>query len=305
MANKILITDAFSPIGHAISAAFEQTSYALLCPAKGTFDWSEPQSVESYLRDNAISIVINTAGWRETPDVEQQLELVSAAKCLAVAARKVDCVVIHLSSYRVFGGENKSTYDEQDKTLPLGAAGRAFLEAERVFERLLEHHICLRVSWVLDIVGESVFRRLLQDLVIDGPILEVTHQRRGTPISASEIGRVICAMCHQIICGAENWGIFHLASGDPCSSAEFTEAVADILEREGVLKREWRVESLTEEELESQGEPDSAALTVRRCRDNFGYQIRSWRQGLTSLVKAWLQQQKISSPEASNHEGVV
>lgn len=295
MTEKILITDAYSPIGTAICSVFEATAYTLLTPKVSSLDWDDAEALAIYLKDQQVDIVINTVGWLETPDVGHQLLLVGAAKSLAKAAAAADSVVIHLSSYRVFGGENKSSYDELDKPFPLGPAGRAFLEAERAFERDLEKHICLRISWVLDIVGESVFRRLLQDLVIDGPALEVTHQRRGSPISAIEIGRMISAMVHQILCGADNWGVFHLSSGDPCSSAEFTEAVADILEREGALKREWSVESLTEEELALQGEPDSAALTVRRCRDNFGYQIRSWRQGLTGLIRSWLKSQNIVS----------
>lgn len=297
MANKILITNAFSPIGKAVHGAFEHTPYSVLTPAPGSVDWDSHDAVVEYLKAQDVELVINTVGWQETPDVGHQLQLVSASKALASAASQTDAVVIHLSSYRVFGGENKSSYDEQDKPLPLGPAGRAFLEAERAFERNLERHICLRVSWVLDIIGESVFRRLLQDLVVEGPVLEVTHQRRGSPVSALEIGRVILAMVQQILCGAENWGVFHLSSGDPCSSAEFAEAVADILEREGALKRQWCVESLTDEELAVQGEPDSAALTVRRCRDNFGYQIRSWRQGLTGLIRTWLKQQDIAIAE--------
>ncbi|MGH1372615.1 MAG: SDR family oxidoreductase [Cellvibrionaceae bacterium] len=295
MTDKILITDAYSPVGKAIFSVFEQTAHTVLAPEIDSFDWDDSESLKAFLKDNQVDVVINTAGWQETPDVGHQLLLVSAAKCLAKAVAETDCVVIHLSSYRVFGGENKSSYDELDKPLPLGPAGRAFLEAERAFERDLDKYICLRMSWVLDIVGESVFRRLLQDLVVDGPRLEVTHQRRGSPISTTEIGRVVLAMVNQILCGADNWGVFHLSSGDPCSSAEFAEAVADILEREGALKRDWGVESLSEEALALQGEPDSAALTVRRCRDNFGYQIRSWRQGLTGLIRHWLETQKAIS----------
>lgn len=295
MANKILITDAHGPVGKAIHRAFELSSYTVLTPHADSIDWQDSSAITEYLNDNHVDVVINSTGWQETPDVGHQLQLVGAAKALATAAANIQCVVIHLSSYRVFGGENKSAYDELDKPLPLGPAGRAFLEAERVFERALSRYLCVRVSWVLDIDGESVFRRLLQDLVTEGEALEVTHQRRGSPISTAEIGRVIFAMVNQILCGSDNWGVFHLSSGDPCSSAEFAEAVADILQREGVLKREWSVESLSDEELAIQGEPDSAALTVRRCRDNFGYQIRSWRQGLTGLIRVWLELREIES----------
>lgn len=297
MANKVLITDAFSPVGRAIYSVFQSSAYAVLAPPAGSLHWDDADSIEQYLLDHHVDIIINTVGWYETPNLDQQLTLVNAAESLAGVARALDCVVIHLSSYRVFGGENKSAYDEDDQPHPISPMGRAFLKAERAFEDN-QRYISLRVSWVLDTLGESVFCRLLRALTSDGPVLEVTHQRRGAPLSSQEIGRVILAITHQIFCGAENWGVFHLASSDPCSSAEFAEVVADILEKEHQLKREWQVEALSEEALEAQGEPDSAALSVRRCRDNFGYQVRSWRQGLTGLVRAWLVQQRLLPEKA-------
>lgn len=292
MANKVLITDALTPMGRAIHSVFQQGPYVVLSPPAHSWRWDDVASVEQYLRDHQVDLVVNTAGWYEAPDREQLLLMMKAASALAQATHKTDCVVIHLSSYRVFGGENKSSYDEQDRPHPLGATGRAFLTCERAFEGH-PRALCVRLSWIIDIIGESVFARLLKSLTTEGPVLEVTHQRRGAPLSSLEIGRVIFAIAHQVFCGAENWGIFHLASGDPCSSAEFTEVVADILEKEGCLKREWRVEKLSEEDLEAQAEPASAALTVRRCRDNFGYQVRSWRQGLAPLIRTWLAQEKL------------
>ncbi|GAB3111824.1 sugar nucleotide-binding protein [Aestuariicella hydrocarbonica] len=299
MARKILITDAFSSVGRAIYSVFQSSAYAVLSPPLNSLDWTDVASVQQYLVDNTVDVVINTAGWNEAPNKDQQLTLVQAATALATAAPEAGCVVIHLSSYRVFGGENKSSYDEDDVPVPLNAAGQAFLDAERAFEARMERYLCVRVSWVLDIIGESIFWRLLKDLTSEGPELEITHQRRGAPLSSAEIGRVILAMTHQILCGAENWGVFHLASGDPCSSADVAEAVSDILQREQLLKRQWRVETLSEEQLAKLGEPDSAALTVRRCRDNFGYQICSWRQGLTGLVRAWLVQQRLLPEKAA------
>ena len=293
MASKVLIIDAVSPIGQAVYRAFESSTYAILAPVRGVLDWCDAVALKRYIVESGVSIIVNTAGWHESPTAEQQQELLSAAEAVAAAAKETNCVVIHLSSYRVFGGENQSSYDEQDVPSPLGTAGYAFLQAEKIFERELEHCICLRLSWVLSVSGNFVFHRLLKDLTTNGPELEVTHQRRGAPVSTVEIGRVILAMVKQIFCGAENWGVIHLASIDPCSSAEITEVVAEILDRKGALKRSWRVERIPESEIEAQIEPDSAALTVRRCRDNFGYQVKSWRQGLSPLIGAWLEQQSV------------
>ena len=294
MATKVLILDAVSTLGQAIYDAFESTTCAVLAPVKSGLDWNSADALSSFISANDVSIVINTAGWSEAPDQDHQREIVATAAALARAAQNLQIAIIHLSSYRVFGGENKSAYDEDDRPQPLGAAGEAFLEAEQTLLHAVPHCICLRVSWLFDTSSNAIFQRLLIDLTTAGPELVVTHQRRGAPLAPAEVGRVVLAMVQQIFCGAENWGVMHLASGDACSSAEVTEVVAEILDRLGRLRRAWHAESLTEEQLEALGEPDSAVLTVRRCRDNFGYQVKSWRQGLSQLIRRWLELQAIN-----------
>lgn len=294
MATKVLILDAVSPLGLAIYEAFETTTYAVLAPVRSALDWTDADSLEHFVVANDVSIVINTAGWNEAPDSAQQLELVEVARVLSAVARETSVSVIQLSSYRVFGGQKKPAYDEDDVPQPLGAAGQAFLQAEQILLAAVQQCICLRVGWILDVSGNAIFHRLLKDLTSPGPELVVTHQRRGAPLPAAEVGRVVRAMVQQIFCGAENWGAIHLSSGDPCSSAEITEVVAEILDRHGALKRAWHAESLTEELGVARDEPESSVLIVRRCRDNFGYQVKSWRQGLSQLIRRWLEQRSIS-----------
>lgn len=293
MATKILVLEAVSAVGQAIHEAFEQTTYAVLAPVRSSLDWTCADALQAYMADNDVSVVINVAGWSGAPSDQQSRDLVDTASALAQAAKACDATVIHLSSYRVFGAEPKAAYDEDDSPAPISRSGQAFLDAEQQLLIALSRCICLRVSWLLETSGDAVFHRLLQDLTSEGPELVVTHQRRGSPLPAEEVGRVVLAMVQQIFCGAENWGAIHLASSDPCSSAEVTEVVAETLDRLGALRRTWRVESLSEEQLSNLEEPESSVLTVRRCRDNFGYQVKSWRQGLSQLITAWLERHSV------------
>jgi len=296
VATKLLLTDAYSSIGRTIWAAFEHTAFSLLTPKMDELNWEDPEQLAEYLERHNVVLVINTLGWSEAPDVAEQLRLVSAAKGLARACLKANVAPLHLSSYLVFGGENKSTYDERDNPSPLGPAGRAYLDAERSFEQHLDEYICLRLGWVLDTQDGSSFSRILSHLTRVGGSFETGHRRRGAPVSIEVVGNVVVAMVKQILCGAENWGVFHCASSDPCTVAEFTDAVAAILEQEGSLKGEWSIiEPRDEAALQAKGlrpEPDSSVLTVRRSRDNFGVQAVSWRKGLKGLIKLWLEREE-------------
>jgi len=303
VATKLLITDAYSSIGRAILAAFEYTAFSLLTPKADELDWGDSEGVAGYLSRHNVVLVINTLGWAEAPDVDEQVRLVSAAKGLALACLEANVVPLHLSSYLVFGGENKNTYDERDEPSPLGPAGRAYRDAERSFERHLSEYICLRVGWVLDVQEGSSFSRILSHLTRVGGAFETGHRRRGAPVSIDVVGRVVQAMVNQVLCGAENWGVFHCASSDPCTVAEFTDALAAILEQEECLKGEWSIAEPHGEVSIPGGavrpEPDSSVLSVRRSRDNFGVQAVSWRKGLKGLVKLWLEREQ----ERRLHEG--
>jgi dTDP-4-dehydrorhamnose reductase len=290
VATRIVITDAYSSLGQAILRGFEHTQFSVLVPRPDVVDWCDEQQVHDYMDAHSPQLVINTVGWSEYPTLQQREQLVQAAENIANMGRRYGFVVIHMSSFRVFGGENKSSYDEEDRPSPLGPAGRSFWEAERIFEQNLSRYLCIRVGWLLDVSSDTLFSRLLKGLLDEAPC-PVTEQRVGTPIGLQPLARVVISITNQILCGAENWGIVHYACGDACSVEELAEAVVDHLRDDHDMKRDlWYVEELDEEHPLLSKEPVSAALTMRRCRDDFGVQHKSWRQGLGSTVSQYLDQ---------------
>lgn len=293
MATRVVITDAYSSFGQALLKGFEATHFSVLVPKAESLDWGSSESVREYLDDNAPEVVINTQGWAEFPTPAEQEKMVKTAEALGAAARDYPCSVIHLSSFRVFGGENKSSYDEQDRPSPLDNAGRAFWCAERALVLELERVICLRIGWLLDLHGDTVFKRLLDGLMAQEP-LTVTESRTGAPLNMASVAKVVVSLVQQILCGAENWGVIHYASGDTCSIREFAETlVAHLRDDHGLSKDQW-LQLDDEVDLEATEtdwakEPVSGVLTMRRCRDDFGVQAKSWRQGLGALVSQYLQ----------------
>lgn len=285
---KLLLTDAFSPLGAAISHELETETYSLLCPAAGEIDWSDKDAVLAYMRDQRPEIVVNSLGWSELANEAaegQQAGHVEAAKNLALACKVVQAVPLHLSSYRVFGAEHKSSYEEQDSQAPLSLQGQADTQAERHFQQTLSHWLCLRLSWLIGPEGDNLLTQLLAGLT-GGEDVPVCAEMRGAPTAMADAARVVVAMVKQVVCGSDNWGYFHYCSSDACAQAEFARQVAAILDQEQRLHGRLR----EEDTLRPETEPASAVLNCRRCRDNFGVQPRSWRQGLHTAIKAWLRQ---------------
>ena len=280
---KLLITDAYSPLGAAISAEFETLNCTLIQPQRDEVDWCDKEAVLAYLQAQSPAMVINTLGWAEREGDDVLVAPVEAARNLALACKQANIVPLHLSSYSVFGGEQRSGYDERDERSPLSEEGEAFAAAEQHFQQMLNHWLCLRVSWLIGAEGDNLLTRLLAGLTA-GERVPVCAEMRGAPTAVADVARVVVALVRQVMCGADNWGYFHYCSGDACSQADFAQQVAAILEQEKLLQGELVVA----ETLRPETEPASAVLNCRRCRDGFGVQLRSWRQGLHSSIKTWL-----------------
>lgn len=287
MSLKLLLTDTSNALGRAIEHELERESVNLFVPKAGELDWNKPASVDQYVRLLRPDIVINCAGWEDIPNLSQQMHLPLAAERIAAACAPQNIPLIHLSSYKVFGGDNKSIHNEKDIPTPNSDAGLAFLAAEQVVRQQLTKWICLRLSWVVGSYGENHLTRLLRDLMEEKPVT-VSSRLRGAPTALSDAARVAVAMAKQIFCGAENWGVMHYCSNDTCSEAEFADQVLQVLHQQPLSGVDSHQVKLNVVDNLPVNEPVSAVLNVNSVRDHFGIQPRTWRPSLLPMTKQWL-----------------
>ena len=284
MSFKLLLTDVISPLGKALEHELEREPFKLLVPAAAELDWSDAQSLQTYLHKHQPDLIVNCRGWEEAFHVGGQAALVNTARQLAQACADTQIPLIHLSSYSVFGGDSKGTHSEKDTVAPRSDTGRAFVEAENVIAELLSKHIILRLSWVIGAYGDNLLTRLLSSFLA-GASVTVNRRLRGAPTALSDVARVTVAMSRQILCGADNWGVMHYCSSDSSTEDEFAEQLLQLLIQQQLLTAE---PSLSLVDSEPTDEPISAILGCRRARDYFGIQARSGRPSLLPLVKQWL-----------------
>lgn len=284
MSFKLLLTDVISPLGKALEHELERESFKLLAPATAELDWSDARSLQTYLQKYQPDLIVNCRGWEEAFHRGGQAKLVNTARQLAQACADLNIPMVHLSSYSVFGGDGRGIHSEKDTVAPLNDTGRAFVDAEQAIAELLPKHIILRLSWVIGAYGDNLLTRLLSAFLA-GASVTVNRRLRGAPTALSDAARVAVAMCKQIHCGADNWGVMHYCSSDACTEEEFAEQLLQLLIQQQLLTAE---PSLTLVDNDPVDEPLSAILGCRRARDYFGIQTRSWRPSLLPLVKQWL-----------------
>jgi len=241
-------------------------------------DWSQEQAVSRWLDQHPPDVIVNTCGWSDDGRLAAVDSLLTPCQVIASQCHSRNLVLLQLSNYRVFSGK-KSGFTESDQTVPRDEVGELYLQVERAVAEV-PRHIILRLSWVIGWRGVNLLTKIMQPLLAGGRA-EIVRERRGSPVSHLDIGRVINAVLKQISCGAENWGVFHYGAADVCTEDEFAAQIVKRLSEKTVISGEVVDVSA------GATEPLSASLGYRRLMDCFGVQPRTWKQGLTQELSLW------------------
>lgn len=281
---RIVITDFHSALGTALAYEFEREAVTLL--GADLPDWRDSDAVMAYIRHHQPAIIINIYGCSDLYRPGQVEALREVAENLAQACAVYQIPLLHLSSYLVFGNENKNIHNEKDETQPLTPLGQAFLAAEQLLDEHLQKWIGLRVSWLIGCEGNNLLTHLLTAIFEDRRVCGVNASLRGAPTPLVDIARVCAGIVKQVLCGSENWGIMHYCSAEACTEADFARQVLQTLEQLQLYDENIQLEIVDDAPAD---EPTSAVLGCRRVRDGFGVQARAWRPVLLPMIRQWVE----------------
>lgn len=286
---KLLLTDASHALGKALEHELEREPFGLIVPESARLNWTDIGEVRAWIEHQRPKLVINTLGWADRPDKAHCSLIARAAPVLAQVCEEQHLPMIQLSSYQVFGGANKSSHAEKDEPTPQSDAGHAWLNAEQAVAETLSKWLILRLSWMIGSLGDNRLTRLLDAIFAGQGPVQVHARLKGSPTALSDAARVMVGLVKQISCGAENWGVMHYASREPCSESDFAEKVIAVLRQLDALPEGVELGKL---ETVPPDEPISAVLGCRRLRDGFGVQARAWEPYLVPMIKQWLHQRQ-------------
>jgi dTDP-4-dehydrorhamnose reductase len=270
---KILLTEHLSPLGSALLRGFEAHSLSVV-----SSDGFDAQNLREQVDLHQPAVIINP----QSLVLSSGQDLVEQGHTLLELSRLHDSVLIHFSSHQVFGAsQSGAALSEFDTPLPEDPFGRELLAQEAILKHW-ERSLIVRLPWLLDGpdgVLDTICRALLY-----GDECVVSEAWRGAPVFIEDVVRITLGMVQQILCGASNWGIFHLHSSDSCSEAELADHIARLLQKQGYEVGPVAVGALEQRLILSNG-----WLKGLRCANNFGFQHRSWRQGIKARVTDWVE----------------
>jgi dTDP-4-dehydrorhamnose reductase len=306
LAFKILVRSVESKFLTLMRAAFEDSPVVLLCPGSAELDWSVSASVSAYIAAKSPSVVVNYSllpvlesiqNKSQSDDLQprQHTSLFSITPCadellgveyVAAACQNAGLVLIHISSYRAFGEDTAIEKLTDGATpSPCNELGVYLLALEQAVS-CVEHHVILRPSWMLSGEIENLLDHMIPSLLNGQPFV-VSDHNYGNPLQSKFVVRAVAAVIQQVLCGAENWGVYHLHSSDTCSEAEFCDNLVRLLKAE--LGTEIEMPGVAAKNDSRKLMSPNANLQGRRCTDDFGIQLPSWRNGLKKLVRTHLE----------------
>jgi dTDP-4-dehydrorhamnose reductase len=227
---KIAVIGANGQLGTEVVRAFTENRDEVFALTHEQIEVANLESVSRKLRELRPEIVVNTAAMHHVENCEQEPERAYAANALgprnlAVVARELHTVLVHVSTDYVFGGNKNSPYIEEDAPQPLNVYGNTKLAGEYFVRSLLDRHLVLRTSALYGQApcrakGGRNFVDLMLKLARERGEAKVVDSEVISPTSTSALARQIVVLSR---CDA--YGLFHATAEGSCSWYEFAREI--------------------------------------------------------------------------------
>ena len=165
---KILVTGSNGQLGSEIKGL--QSNYeSIKCIFKDLpeLDISDADSVNSFIINEHINVVINCAAYTAVDKAEENIELAEKVNSLGVsnlvkALERVNGRLIHISTDYVFDGKSSQPYKELDKVSPIGTYGLTKRAGELAVINSKIDAIVIRTSWLYSSFGNNFVKTMLR-----------------------------------------------------------------------------------------------------------------------------------------------
>jgi dTDP-4-dehydrorhamnose reductase len=225
---KILITGANGMVARATNDYCRAIGDEVFAFTREHLDIADRDRVFAAFDEDEFDAVINCAAYTDVDGSETNVERCYAANAvgvenLALAAKRIDCRFVTISTDYVFDGANFGFYTQRDTPNPQGVYGKAKLEGEIRARNAYARSVIVRSGWIYG-AGGTNFLSVMHNLLAEGKRLKAITDAYGTPTFANDLARRLRELAElDLPC------IFHVTnSGEGTSYAGFARKVCEI-----------------------------------------------------------------------------
>ena len=228
---NILVTGANGQLGNEMRIVAKNSADNYIFTDVAELDITNAAAVEKMVMDNDVKVIVNCAAYTNVDKAEDDSEFAEilnakAAENLAVAMKKNDGLLVHVSTDYVFGGTKNNTPCKEDEPAnPTGVYGVTKLHGEQAIMASGCRHIIIRTAWLYSEFGKNFLKTML-NLTATKPQLKVVFDQVGTPTYAYDLALAIFDIVENRKYEG-NDGVYHYSNEGVCSWFDFTKMIAE------------------------------------------------------------------------------
>ena len=278
---RILITGAGGLVGRALTEHCRTQGDEVFAYDHKSLDIADPEKVEAAINERRPDAVINCAAWTDVDGCESNHEKARSVNALgpenlARSSRRVEALLITISTDYVFDGLKEDFYTQRDQPRPISVYGRAKLDGERLAQVENARTIVVRTGYIFGLGGTNFLSTVLTR-ANRGEKLKVISDSFGTPT----YGRDLAARLRELAI-IDLPGIYHVVnSGEGASFEMFTREALRLANQSTVV-----VESVLTDSLQRPApRPRYSKLKCLLSPAIGLLPMRTWQGGLADFVR--------------------
>ena len=222
-----LITGGSGQLGVAASQELDKLGIAFDAWNSKDLDITQSSTVSEAIEKLSPKVIINCAAWTDVDGAEsREVEALrvnsDGPENLALAGRKSNSKLIHVSTDYVFSGESQSPWQIGDEINPQSAYGRTKAQGEsRVLASYPENSFVVRTAWLYSPWGKN-FAKTMAKLALKGDgEVRVVNDQVGQPTSASDLAKQLV----ELGLSTSPVGIYHGTNSGQATWFEFAQEI--------------------------------------------------------------------------------
>jgi dTDP-4-dehydrorhamnose reductase len=227
---KIAVIGGNGQLGMDVMSAFTGNGDEAFSLTHSDIEISDLPSVSHALESIQPVVIVNTAAMHHVENCEREAERAFAANALgprnlAMVARDMGAILMHVSTDYVFDGTKTSPYIEEDNPLPLNTYGITKLAGEHFVRATTPRHFVVRTSGLYGkspcrAKGGLNFIELMLKLAKERGEVRVVDSEVVSPTSTAELAQQIVQLSR-----SDCYGLYHATAEGSCSWYEFAREI--------------------------------------------------------------------------------
>lgn len=290
--SKILLTGITGQVGQELQQTLKSLG-EVVGLARTDFDLTQPTQIEEQITQIKPDIIVNAAAYTAVDRAETESDLAMAInahapQAIAVAAQKINAMVVQISTDYVFNGQNYSPYLESAATDPLGVYGKSKLLGEIGVRENCDRHLILRTAWVYGSRGHGNFVKTMLRLGETRESLNVVADQIGSPTWSDDIAQAIAKLLTKSQADSTIQGTYHFSNSGVASWYDLALAVFEEGKQLGFPLKIQQVTPITTADYPTPAQrPAYSVLSKSKITTALGVNPPHWRESLRKMLSEW------------------